>query len=250
MVLAGWPADARIALMGYQLWIPDALRRFQLEVELEPGWETRGSVNLRPQGIVVHHTASNNDIRTTLRDGDPSRKLRGPLCNVQFRRDGSCRVIAAGRANHAGEGGYRDLTENGQVLGIEADSDGRSWTAAQRELYPTVVAALLSGIGRDESWCCGHKEWAPGRKPDPGDWSMDDMRRRAGERLRRRDHQRKRVPDMVLFWHSGALYVTNGLHRSPHGLVPAQADALKSAGVPVIGEPGKPSSLFDLPVAK
>jgi hypothetical protein len=234
--------------MGYQRWIPDALRRFQLKVELEPGWETRGSINFNPQGVVAHHTGSNGDLRVTLRDGRPG--LSGPLCNVQFCRDGSCRVIAAGRANHAGKGGYRELSGNGQVLGIEADSDGASWTPAQRELYPTLVAALLSGIGRDESWCCGHKEWAPKRKPDPGNWSMDEMRRRAGERLRKRDVPRKRVPDMVLFWHSGALYVTNGLQRSPHGLPPAQADALKAAGAPVIGDPGKPHPLFDLPVAR
>lgn len=234
--------------MGYQLWIPDALRSFQLKVELEPGWETRGSINFQPQGVVAHHTGSNGDVRLTLRDGRGD--LSGPLCNVQFCRDGCCRVIAAGRANHAGKGGYRGLSHNGQVLGIEADSDGSSWTPAQRELYPVLVAALLSGIGRDESWCCGHKEWAPERKPDPGDWSMDDMRRQIGERLRKRDLPRRRVPDMVLFWHSGALYVTNGLQRSPHGLAPAQADALEAAGAPVIGDPKEPNPLFDLPVTK
>lgn len=248
MELAGRRAGTGAVLMGYQLWIPDALRRFHLKVELEPGWETRGSVNFSPQGVIAHHTGSNGDIRSTLRDG--RKDLKGPLCNVNFRRDGSCRVIAAGRANHAGKGGYRDLSHNGQVFGIEADSDGQSWTQAQRELYPTVVAALLSGIGRDESWCCGHKEWAPKRKPDPGGWSMDDLRRQVGERLRKRDHLPRRVPDMVLFWHSGALYVTNGLKRSPHGLAPAQADALKAAGAPVIGDPGKPSPLFDLPAEK
>jgi N-acetyl-anhydromuramyl-L-alanine amidase AmpD len=45
------------------------------------------------------------------------------------------------------------------------------------EVFPVVTAALLSGIGRDASWCCGHREWAPNRKIDPTGIDMDDFRR-------------------------------------------------------------------------
>jgi hypothetical protein len=60
----------------------------------------------------------------------------------------------------------------------------------------------------------------------------------------------KGAPLMVLFWHEGAIYATDGLYRSPWGLAPAQVDALVAGGVKVVGKPGDKSALFDLPARK
>lgn len=160
--------------MGYQTWIPGHLRATGLVVTEEPGWESRGSVNLGPKAVVCHHTGVVPDVTTLLRDGRAD--LSGPLCNVELRRSGECRVIAAGRANHAGVGGYRGLTGNSTVLGIEASSDGRSWTTEQRRVYPILCAALAEGIGVGREWIIRHEDWAPSRKWDAGAWRTEDLR--------------------------------------------------------------------------
>lgn len=166
--------------MGYQLGIPAALAARGLIVETVPGWETRGSSAFAPEGAVCHWTAGPRGatgrpslgVVTNGRAGLP-----GPLCNVYLDRQGIPVVVSAGRANHAGAGGWRGLSGNGSVFGIEAESAGDGdWTPAQRAAYPRVVAALLDLIGRDASWVCGHNEWAPGRKIDPRDWDMPLMR--------------------------------------------------------------------------
>lgn len=156
--------------MPFMTRIPYDLARFGLKVELVPGWESRGSSSFAPAGVVDHWTAGPRG--TT---GRPSLNvvvngragLSGPLCNVYLARDGVCVVVAAGRANHAGEGGFRGLVGNSAVYGIEAECGGDGdWTPEMLDAYPRLNAALLSGIGRDASWVCGHNEWAPTRKID------------------------------------------------------------------------------------
>ena len=166
--------------MGYQTAIPAALAAHGLTVESVPGWQTRGSATFTPGGVVCHWTAGPRaatgrpslGVVTNGRAGLP-----GPLCNVYLDRQGVAVVVAAGRANHAGAGGWRNLAGNSTVFGIEAEAAGDGdWTPAQRATYPHVVAALLDLIGRDASWACGHNEWAPTRKIDIRDWDMTLMR--------------------------------------------------------------------------
>src|SRR5690606_14116694 len=103
--------------------------------------------------------------------------LPGPLCNVYLDRRGVAVVVAAGRANHAGTGGKGGLTGNSSVYGIEAECGGDGdWTAEQRQAYPRVVAALLDAVGAPASAVFGHHEWAPNRKIDIRDYTMDRMR--------------------------------------------------------------------------
>src|SRR5690606_25679991 len=100
-------------------------------------------------------------------------------------RDGTVYLIAAGRANHSGKGkGYGMPTDGaaGYSLGIEAESTGYGdWTAAQRDAYPRLVAALCRRYGVPVERVIGHKEWArpKGRKIDPAGWpgDMDGFRR-------------------------------------------------------------------------
>ncbi len=111
-----------------------------------------------------------------MRDGrsgpDP---VPGPLCNVEFRRSAECRVIAAGRANHAGRGGYRGLSGGTNVFGIEATSDGKSWTSAQRRGYPILCVALAQKLGVSKEWIIRHANWTE-RKWDAGAWETEDLR--------------------------------------------------------------------------
>jgi hypothetical protein len=172
--------------MSYQHWIPDICRDFGLHVKLYPRWETRGSVNFGPRGVMPHHTGVNNPIPKMLAEGRPG--LSGPLCNVEFGQDALVTVIAAGRANHAGAGKCAGLSGNSYWLGIEADSDGKHVSGAQREMYPVLCAALIHGLRR-EGPICAHKEYAGYRgKWDPGNWDMNDMRHRTGIALARHKH--------------------------------------------------------------
>ena len=166
--------------MGHQTWIADRLRDYGLAVDEHPGWRTRGSANFDPKGVVVHHTASGAGDAPSLRvvvDGRSD--LPGPLCHVLLTRSGRCVVIAAGRANHAGTGGWRGLAGNTSVLGIEAENNGRGepWPSRQLDAFYAASAALVDGIGRDATWVCGHKEWTS-RKIDPAGIDMNDFRRR------------------------------------------------------------------------
>lgn len=169
--------------MGRQLWIADALRLWGLAPIEEAGWKTRGSATFDPVGVLCHHTAgaATGDYPSlrVVRDGRPD--LPGPLSQIGLGRK-TIRVIAAGKANHAGKGYWRGETAGGtRFFGIEAESvgDGKDWTVFQRTTYPIVVAALLHHVGSGAEWCAAHREYAlpKGRKPDPVGIDMDDMRR-------------------------------------------------------------------------
>lgn len=158
--------------MGRAVWIPAQLQKFGIPYDLLPGWQSRGSAYFEPRGVVCHHTGGSGGIgdRRILLSGRSD--LPPPLCNIDITADGRVGVIASGRANHAGRGGYRGLSGNSSVLGIEPHNRGNGvWTSAQRAVYPRACAALLDGIARDASWAPGHKNWTP-RKSDPAGIDM------------------------------------------------------------------------------
>lgn len=173
--------------MPYQTQIPAALAAFGLPVELVPGWESRGSASFNPGGVVCHWTAGPRG--TTARPSlgvvvNGRSDLPGPLAQVYLDRNGVPVVVAAGRANHAGAGGYNGLVGNSAVFGIEAECGGDGdWTDAQRSAYPKVVAALLRSKGLGAQWAVGHNEWAPTRKIDIRDWTMPAMREQVARLL-------------------------------------------------------------------
>lgn len=153
-------------------WLSDVLRGAGLGVAECDGWRTRGrdSSELRPRGIVGHHTAGPEgggnmpSLNLLIRGrGD----LPGPLCNLGLGRDGTFYVVAAGTANHAGKGGWRDIKGNNMVIGIEAENNGRQpWPEAQLEAYARGSAVMLRHLGLTASSWCRHAEWTS-RKPDP-----------------------------------------------------------------------------------
>jgi N-acetyl-anhydromuramyl-L-alanine amidase AmpD len=145
------------------------------------------------KGVVCHHTVGrptgNMPSLDTLKNGRSN--LSGPLAQLGLGRDGTFYVIAAGRANHAGKGGWNGQTGNSRFIGIEAENTGYAvgkgnpakrhveepWIPGQLDAYKRGVAAILNKLGQDESWCCGHKEWRPEDKIDPHTLDMDKFRR-------------------------------------------------------------------------
>jgi N-acetylmuramoyl-L-alanine amidase/Putative peptidoglycan binding domain len=171
--------------MAYSLtWLPRTLLEAGLKVAETQGWADRGRAEMGPvKGVMCHHTGTaapgNMPTLNVLINGRPG--LSGPLCQLGLGRDGTYYVVAAGRANHAGEGRWKGLTNgNSNFIGIEAENDGGKttpWPEVQMDAYRRGVAAILRKIGADVSMCCGHREYAlpPGRKPDPV-FDMDAFR--------------------------------------------------------------------------
>jgi peptidoglycan hydrolase-like protein with peptidoglycan-binding domain len=164
-------------------WLPEVLEEAGLKVAEVPGWRSRGLGDVkRTQGVICHHTAGagkGHGVMPSLdtiingRAATPKTKpLRGPLAQLALGRDGTFFVVAAGFANHAGPGEWKGITTgNSSFIGIEAENTGgpddQPWPAVQVDAYQRGVAAILRKIGAGADMCCGHKEWAPKRKPDP-----------------------------------------------------------------------------------
>jgi peptidoglycan hydrolase-like protein with peptidoglycan-binding domain len=133
-----------------------------------------------PFGVICHHTGVKNPTKQNMptlnslkngRKAEPGlAALPGPLAQLGLGLDGTYFVIAAGRAAHAGKGSFQGVSGNLRFIGIEAENSGTpsdTWPAVQLEAYQRGVAAILKRIGKDSSFCIGHKEYAPGRKDDP-----------------------------------------------------------------------------------
>lgn len=155
--------------MPHDLGIGNRLRAAGCTVVEIAGWQTRGDDIFAPRGSVDHHTAGgaagNAPSLGICINGRSD--LPGPLCHVLVGRDLTCYLIAAGRANHAGSGGWRGMTGNSSVFGVERENVGtpaEPWRFEQTVHAATVHRALLDG--RSAELCCRHAEWAPTRKID------------------------------------------------------------------------------------
>lgn len=159
--------------MPRDLGIANRLRAAGLKVVEVAGWQTRGLSTFDPKGSVDHHTAGpRTGNAPSLRICTEGRSdLPGPLCHVLIARDNTCYVIASGKANHAGPGGWAGLTGNSSVYGIERENVGTSaepWRTDQTKTAAKAHAALLRGSthGANAALVCRHQEWAPARKVD------------------------------------------------------------------------------------
>jgi len=199
------------------LWLADALAAEGCRVVTYDGWEDRGrpasSGDFAPYAVLLHHTGtptSMSNPHPTLSmcvHGRPD--LSGPLCHVLIGYDGVCHVIAAGRANHAGEcNGNGPLTPgdgNAQMIGFELDYSGsQAVGTAQADAAIRGAAAVLRHFHRDAAYCRGHKEtstsgkWDPGRYgPDSSAYDMNEIRRYVAEQLARRPGESGEGEDMT-----------------------------------------------------
>lgn len=169
----------------YVPWLADAARLTGYPVVEVDGWRTRGHGGFRAvEGVGCHHTADGPGEYPSLRIVRDGRSdLPGPLCNYGLGRSGTVYVVAAGVAWHAGASawaGLRDL--NDEFVGIEAESRGTvdDWTAAERDAYDRLCAAVCYYARRGADRVAGHKEIClpPGRKIDPAFMDMGAMRGR------------------------------------------------------------------------
>ena len=153
--------------MAYALtWLPKVLRDAGLNVAEQSGWKTRGHGNMGTvKGVMCHHTVGpltgNMPSLNVITKGRPG--LSGPLAQIGLGRDGTCYVIAAGRAYHAGSGNWQGYTRgNSNFIGIEAENTGYDrgpradpWPEVQLDAYQRCVAAILKKIRADAIMCCG-----------------------------------------------------------------------------------------------
>lgn len=156
-----------------------------------------------PIGVMIHHTASDNQSDSYVDflavRGRPQEGIPAPLCNFAVRSDGSVIVTSIGRSNHAGAGDPKilKLVKDGRVpidreivkpasrgasgnehfFGIEVMYSGSApMTPEQRASTIKLTTGLCRFLGVEASAVIGHREWT-GRKVDPGNEKMDDIRR-------------------------------------------------------------------------
>lgn len=188
-------------------WLADVLREAGCSVVEYPGWKTRGrprSVGaFAPRGLIIHHDASASGpspalARFIAEEGRPP-SVPAPLAQLWVCMGcggkhpvGTWHVLAAGRANHAGEGDGWGAIAAGQgnrdAIGVETDNTTREPTPAA--MYESLVigsAAILRKLrAKPTNALCGHKEYAPGRKIDPDDVDLAELREDVSAQLRRR----------------------------------------------------------------
>lgn len=170
-----------------------------LEVKVVPGWRDRGrDGTFRPFAVFEHHTASAATAGNTPSLGIVTHGrgvpgtvdyLPGPLANFVVGRSGLIVIVAAGRCNHAGEGGpLKGIPKdsgNSYALGIEIENNGvgEEYPPEQKRASAILTAVLLERIEQPARYSIGHKEWTP-RKIDPS-FGMNAFRNRVRDILRK-----------------------------------------------------------------
>ncbi|RRO19244.1 N-acetylmuramoyl-L-alanine amidase [Saccharopolyspora rhizosphaerae] len=171
------------------VWLADVLRAAGLNVVETPGWKERTASGEQPAaavGVLEHHTAtpaSYDNPAPSVQlciDGRPD--LKGPLCHAVIGFDGVVHLIAAGRANHAGEAKPSGPNPGGDgntlYVGFEWDYQGvdQGPSPEQHGAALTATAAVLRHLGRPPDAARGHKETSVTGKIDPGHVDMDRFR--------------------------------------------------------------------------
>jgi len=216
------------------LGIADRLREAGLVVKEQPGWQTRGkSDGFTPNGVMWHHTASGlgRDAPSLGTVTDGRIDLAGPLCNVLMTRSNICIVIASGKANHAGTGAWRGVTNRGNstMYGIEIENTGYNstepWRLDQLFVIAKATAALIGYDASRVPECCMHKEYTS-RKIDMHTVSGADMRILTAEFCRQ--------------WHEGQVAPIIPQPAQPDSVdLSAIAAGIKAASAQIVKEGSK-----------
>lgn len=170
--------------------LADILRGAGCEVVEVDGWRTRGHPGVfTPRATMLHHDGSPvgpaqpAEVYARFLFLTGRRDVSAPLCQAWIDFYGRWWLGAAGRANHAGRGiGWGDVRANyGNTLsfGVEMDNTtGEPTTSDQYLALHKGLPAIHTAYG----WNVGtaltsHKEYAKGRKVDPDDIDMFQLRR-------------------------------------------------------------------------
>ena len=171
------------------VWLADVLRAAGLRVVETPGWKERSANSgplPSPVGVLEHHTAyvaSYENPAPSVQlciDGRPD--LKGPLCHGLIGYDGVIHLIAAGRANHAGEARASGPNPAGDgntlYVGFEWDYQGVDQQPSPEQYAAALraTAAVLRHLGRPDEAARGHKETSTTGKIDPGHVDLDKFR--------------------------------------------------------------------------
>lgn len=171
------------------LWLPDVLTDFGCRVVTVDGWQTRSrpasSGGFAPVGVLAHHTATTSSATRPaptlglLVNGRSD--LPGPLCQISTGYDGVVRVVAAGRANHAGNckamGPIPAGDGNALYVGDEIDYNGtQKMSTAQFDAAAKAHAAILHGLKRDTRYLGRHADTSVTGKWDNGGYTTAQMR--------------------------------------------------------------------------
>jgi N-acetylmuramoyl-L-alanine amidase len=186
-----------MAFAGDPVWLEDVLREALGDrLVVEGDWVHRGTGGTMGDiwGVMIHHTGTINETVAHIRDGVQQEHefLHGPLAQCLLTPDGKCHLIAVGPCNHAGDGFYPGLGSNNgnrRLIAFEC-----CWPTPRPDLPPVfydpnerwstpliitmrdATAAVLKKLGHGSARAIGHKEYAPNRKIDPGNMSMDWFR--------------------------------------------------------------------------
>lgn len=210
--------------------VAEELKAAGIPVRFVDGWQGRGRPRaFEPHGVVCHHTATGAHSQDypslgIVRDGRSD--LPGPLAQFGIgRHTGTVFVIAAGNSNHAGPGGFKGLSGNGSVWGIEAENDGvgETWGPEILRSYVALCAALARHTGFGADMVCAHREWNPRDKIDPTGIAMDDFRARVARALAKKPEQEPgphelQTEDTSMFIFDGpqgGVFRTDGITRWP-----------------------------------
>ena len=162
------------------------LRKAGVEVRLVAGWQTRSvGGGITGKGFLNHHTASPAGSGPAPALGIVTHgraDLTGPLANFLLGRNAVLYVVAAGRCNHAGEGGPlngipRD-SGNAYFYACEIENNGlgEKYSPEQMKVLTILNGLMLRRMNRTAYMSLGHKEWTS-RKIDPS-FSMESFRDR------------------------------------------------------------------------
>lgn len=171
------------------------LRKVGLRVVELNDWQTRSrpasSGDFAPVGVLWHHTGASSDgaeyANWLANVGRPD--LPAPLSQLSIGRDGTVYVLAAGRANHAGEakafGPVPAGDGNALYVGVECqNTGGEGWAGPQYEAMVKTGVALAKLLGTDERSQPGHRETSVTGKWDPGLLDLPDFRADIADGLR------------------------------------------------------------------
>lgn len=172
------------------LWLPEVLRAVGLEVIELDGWRSRGRDLDVVYGVVVHDTVttsawSDASVDNLIANGKPD--TPGPLYQLGVDRQARYRLVASGRANHAGYSRPWGNSSLGIGVYCAGGLAGREepWSDDQREAVTVGARAILDhlDLGRSDHFnprVAGHKEIDTRGKVDPYGIDMNGLRRDVG----------------------------------------------------------------------
>lgn len=232
-------------------WLGDALRAEGCVVAEDCGdWAHRGrpasTGSFDPLAAGWHHTGTTASTgnpfptRSTLINGRSD--LPGPLCHVGIDYNGVCHLIAAGRANHAGESNGWGPTSSGdgnaQLVGFEIDYDGtQPMSAAQRDAASRASAAVLRRLDHDAEHAGRHAEWSTTGKWDTGGVTGSQIRSMVAAQLVGGSTPTPTHQEVDMFYgtdSTGQGWLCNGV-RKQRIKSPAYRDTILKTGVPQVG---------------